>query len=218
MSAGERRLFLPCGAAALRFQRYGVFWLIPSNSPGHKRWTSPRHRGMHHCRSVFHWSNTSRNQSRTKGSTWILQRFATLLLGSSSAGAAAGVGERAAQGLQEEAISSCVSGRAMASPGCHQSGRCGHHAEAHGGRGCAPEEHFSHSCCLLERPRDRRRLSGGQLKPTDRAMAARSVRTSSSEDESRSADEDERLLTKRCIERENTVLEQNTCLRVETLP
>ena len=56
--------------------------------------------------------------------------------------AAAGVGERAAQGVQEEAISSCVSGRAMASPGCHQSGRCGHHAEAHGGRGCAPEEHF----------------------------------------------------------------------------
>ena len=34
---------------------------------------------------------------------------------------------------------------------------------------------------------------------TDRAMAARSVRTSSSEEESRSTDEEDRLLTKRCI-------------------
>ena len=39
----------------------------------------------------------------------------------------------------------------------------------------------------------------GQLRPTDRAMA-RLARTSSSEEESRSTDEDERLLTKRCIE------------------
>ena len=55
----------------------------------------------------------------------------------------------------------------------------------------------SQSCCQLGRPTDRRRLTGGQLRPTVRATAARSVRTSSSEEASRSTDEDERLLTKR---------------------
>ena len=93
-SACDSKVFLPSGAArgALRFQRQGVFWLIPSNNPGHKRWTSPRHRGMPHCRSVLHWWVMSRNQSRTMGLTWTLRRFAALLLGSSSASAAAGVG------------------------------------------------------------------------------------------------------------------------------
>ena len=43
-------------------------------------------------------------------------------------------------------------------------------------------------------------LSGGQLSPTDRAMAARSARTSSSEEASRSTDDEQRLLTKRSIE------------------
>ena len=52
------------------------------------------------------------------------------------------------------------------------------------------------------RPADRRRLSGGQLRPTDRAMAARSARMSSSEEESRSTEEKERLMTKRCIVRQ----------------
>ena len=37
------------------------------------------------------------------------------------------------------------------------------------------------------------------LRPTDRAMAARSVRTSSSEEESRLSDDEERLLTKRSM-------------------
>ena len=62
--------------------------------------------------------------------------------------------------------------------------------------------------------------SGGQLRPTDRAMTARSVRTSPSDEESRSMDEEDRLLTKRYIERQwkNTSLEQNTCLRVKRLP
>ena len=50
------------------------------------------------------------------------------------------------------------------------------------------------------------RLIGGQLKPTDKAMATHSARTSSSEEdaeeESRSTDEEDRLLTKRCIERQ----------------
>ena len=43
-------------------------------------------------------------------------------------------------------------------------------------------------------------LSGGQLRPTDWAMAARSARTSSCEEESRSTDDEERWLTKRSIE------------------
>ena len=50
------------------------------------------------------------------------------------------------------------------------------------------------------RPADRHRLTGGQLRPTDRATAARSARTSSSEEASRSTDDEERLLTKRSIE------------------
>ena len=49
------------------------------------------------------------------------------------------------------------------------------------------------------RPADRRRLTGGQLRPTDRAMAARSARTSSSEEASRLSDDEERLLTKRSM-------------------
>ena len=46
------------------------------------------------------------------------------------------------------------------------------------------------------------------------------TQTPSREEESRSTYEDERLLTKRCIERQwkNTLLEQNTCLGVEWLP
>ena len=66
MSAGDSKVFLPSGAStgALRFQRYGVFWLIPSNILGHKRRTSPRHCGMHHCRSVLQWQDMSGNQSR----------------------------------------------------------------------------------------------------------------------------------------------------------
>ena len=50
------------------------------------------------------------------------------------------------------------------------------------------------------RPADRCRLTGGQLRPTDKATAARSARTSSSEEASRSTDDEERLLTKRSIE------------------
>ena len=49
--------------------------------------------------------------------------------------------------------------------------------------------------CQQGRPRVFVYLSGGQLRPTDRAMAARSARTSSSEAESRSTDEEDRLLT-----------------------
>ena len=54
------------------------------------------------------------------------------------------------------------------------------YAGAHGcGRGTS-EEHVSRSSCQLGRPADRRRLCGGKLRPTDKAMAARSVRTSPS--------------------------------------
>ena len=51
----------------------------------------------------------------------------------------------------------------------------------------------SQSCCQLGKPRDFACLSGGQLRPTDRAMAARSARTSSSEEDARSTDEDRSL-------------------------
>ena len=81
-SAGDSKVLLPSGAARgeQRFQRYGVFGLIPSNIPGHRCWTSPRHRCVPHRRSVLHWSNMSRNQSRTMESAWILRRFAVLPL------------------------------------------------------------------------------------------------------------------------------------------
>ena len=73
---------------------------------------------------------TCRGTSRARwGSAWILRRFAMLPLGSSSKSAAAGVAgaagaPRAAQGVLVWAMSSCVSGRAMVSPGRHQPGRC----------------------------------------------------------------------------------------------
>ena len=150
MSAGDSEVFLPSGAARgeLRFQRYGVFWLIPSNNPGHKRALdlvqAPR-------------SNMSRNQSHTMGSTWTLRRFAVLLLGSTSTNAVA------ARGVLTWAISSCVSGRSMVSP--------------------APGEHVPRAAASW-------RVRATALRPTDRAMAVCSVRTSSSEEESRSTDED----------------------------
>ena len=40
---------------------------MPANSSGHRRWTSRKHRRMSQCRSVFHWSAMSRNQSRAMG-------------------------------------------------------------------------------------------------------------------------------------------------------
>ena len=60
---------------------------------------------------------------------------------------------------------------------------------------------------MLERPADRCRLTGGQQTPTERAVAARSARKSpgeedAEEEEARSTDEEDRLLTKRCIERQ----------------
>ena len=80
----------------------------------------------------------------------------------------------------------------------------GHHAGARRARS---------QCCPLERLADHR-LTGGQLRPTDKAMA-RSARTSSSEDAEEDAEEDareeDRLLTKRCIEWhwKNTWLEKH---------
>ena len=69
MSAGDSKVFLPSGATrgVLRFQRYGVFKLTPSNVPGHRRWTSQKHRDMPHRRSVLQWQDMSRNQSSTSG-------------------------------------------------------------------------------------------------------------------------------------------------------
>ena len=64
------------------------------------------------------------------------------------------------------------------------------------------------------RPADRCRLTGGLLRPTDRAMAARSVRTSSSEEDARSTDEEDRLLRKRYVKRQW----KSTCLKVEKIP
>ena len=83
-------------------RRHALFMAKPSNEPSRTE---------------------RRNHSRTMGSTWILRRFVPPLLGSSSTSAAAG----AAGAAQRElvwAISSCVSGRTMAAPGRHQSGRC----------------------------------------------------------------------------------------------
>ena len=80
----------------------------------------------------------------------------------------------------------------MTSPSCHQPGRCKRTpcGSSWWWRMCSWRAR-SHSCCQLGRPADHPRLSGGQLRPTDRAMAARSACMSSSEEESRSTDEEE---------------------------
>ena len=124
------------------------------------------------------------------------------------------------------AISSCVSGRVMVSAGRHQPDRC---KRTPCGSPMVEEDVLlqrarSQSWCQLELPAERCRLTGGQRRPTDKAMAARSARTSSSEEDAeedaRSTDEEDRLLTKRCIKRQwkNTSLEQDTCLSVKSLP
>ena len=149
----------------------------PSNIPRQSRWTS--------IAVLPSTGPTCRRTSRTRWcSKWTLRRFAVLLLGSSSTSAAAGVAG-AARGVLSWSISSCVSGpRWVLLVATRPAAVSGHHAGAHGGGGCAPEEHVPTA------------LDWGQLRPTDKAMAANSVRTSSS----RSTDEDEGLLTKCCIE------------------
>ena len=147
-------------------------------------------------------------------STWILRRFEPLPLGSSSTSAAPSAAEPAgaAQGVQVWAISSCVSGRAMVSPGCHQPRRC-KQTPCGSSWWCAPEEDVPE---LLPAG-----ASGGPPPPvwwptqTNRAMAARSARMSSSEEESRSTEEEERLLTERCIEMQWKNNVGNTFLSVE---
>ena len=98
------------------------------------------------------------------------------------------VGE-GAQGVLVWAISSCLSGRSMAPPGRHQAGRC---------KRAPCGSSWWWWMCSEEQVRPPPPV-WWQLRPTDTAMAARSVHTSS-EEESRSTDEDEGLLTKRCIE------------------
>ena len=69
MSAGESKVFLLIVSArgALRFQRLGVFGLIPSNIPGQSRWTSHKHRCMSHRRSLPACRGTSRGRSGGRG-------------------------------------------------------------------------------------------------------------------------------------------------------
>ena len=57
----------------------------------------------------------------------------------------------------------------------------------------------SQSWCQLDRPRVFVYLTGGPLRQTDRAIAARSAHLSSSAGVARVCDEDERLLTKACM-------------------
>ena len=133
------------------------------------------------------------------GSAWTLRRFAVLPLGSSSTSAAAGVAG-AARGVGVGELLVCEVGRLLL-VATRLGAASGHHAEAHGGRGCAPEERVPE---LLASWADRASASCTCLvansDQSDRAMAARSARTSSREEESRSTDDEERLLTKRSIE------------------
>ena len=126
---------------------------------------------------VLVYQDMSMNRSRTMGSAWVLWRFAVLPLGSSSTSAADGllVRERSGDGVSRSPPD--------------QSRICSIKAR-------------SQTCCWVGRPRDLECLSGGQLRPTDRAMAARSARTSSSEEDGRSTVNDDHLLTKRCIEKQ----------------
>ena len=146
-SAGDGEVFLPSDAARgeFRFQLYGVLWLIPSNIPGQSRWTSHKHRCMPHRRSVFHWYNMSRNQSRKMWSTWTLWRFAVLLLGSSSTSAAAGAngGDRGGtRSFDVDDLHVCERpGRWFLLVATRPAAVSGHHAGAYGGGGCASEEH-----------------------------------------------------------------------------
>ena len=175
MCAGDSTVPLPSGASAgaLCLQRYKVLALIPPNIPGRRRRTSATQCCMAHRRSVFHWWDMSRNQSLTMGSTWTFVAFcraAVLPLGSSSTSAAAGV-EQAAQ-------ASCVS-RTSDCPGRHQPGRCKRTpcASSWWWTMCSCRAHCQR-CCMLGRLTDFACLS----------MAARTARTSSSEEGARSID------------------------------
>ena len=163
--------------------------MIPLNILGHERGTSHKHRCM--CFTVLLLGRLQR-----------VQRLGWL-------------GRPRRQKECWYGRSPRVSGRAMVSPGRHQTGRCKRTPCGSSWwwrmRSCRAR---SQSWCQLERPADRSRLTGGQLRPTDRAMAARSARTSSSEGDARSTDEEDRLLTKRCVERQC----KNICLRVTRLP
>ena len=102
--------------------------------------------------------------------------------GSSSTSAAAGTARAAGavQGVLVWAISSCVSDRAMVSPG-RQAGRCKRTpcGSSWWWRMCLLQSMFLE---MVGRPADRCRLTGGQFRPTDRAMAVRSACTSPSEE------------------------------------
>ena len=86
------------------------------------------------------------------------------------AGAARAAG--AAQGALVWTISSCVSGRTMVSPGRHQPGRCKRTpcGSSWWWKMCSCTAR-SQCCCELGRPADRCRLTDGQHRPRDRAMA-----------------------------------------------
>ena len=180
------------------FPRVGSVRVDPSSVPVHKRRTSAKQCCMFNRRSVFHWSNMSRNQSRTMGSTSTLRRFAVLPLDSSSSIAAAG----AAQGVPTRTSSWFMSGRAMASPSRHQPGRCLRTP-------CGSSWWWWMCSCRARSqscyagPSDFACLSGGNSdQQTGRAIAPRSARTSASKEDARSTGEEDRMLTKRCIERQ----------------
>ena len=165
--------------------------MIPLNIPGHSHWTSHQRRCIRYHRSVFHWSNMSRKESHDGvGVDFSAFRSAAAGLVFKCSGCGGWSGWR----VLVWTISSCVGGRTMVSPGRP----CG---SSWWWRMCSCKAR-SESCCQLGHPTDRCRLTGGQLRPTDRAMAARSARTTSSEEDAETTDEENRLLTKRCIERQ----------------
>ena len=179
VSAGDKVLVPSVSArGALRFQRWRVFGLIPSNIPGQSRCTSHKHRCMSHRRSLLHWSSMSRNQSRAMGSTWTLRRLEALPLGSSSTSAAAGVAGAAVAARECELL---VSKLVVVEDVVLKS--------------AFPE--------LMPGGPTARLLRVPVWWPTQtnrHGDGGPQARTSSREEESRSPDDEERLLTKRFIE------------------
>ena len=123
----DSKVFLPSGAArgALRFQRYGMFPLIPFNNPGHS-WTShkaPLHAPSPSCPPQAQHAEEPVAHDGIGVNFVAFCRAAAGLLFNECSGWG-GWGGRGGTRALTKAISSCVRGRATVSPGRHQPDRC----------------------------------------------------------------------------------------------
>ena len=135
-STGESTLFLPSGAArvTLRFQRYGMFKVDPVENHGATSLDiaqAPLCAPSPFCPPpVQQAEEPAAHDGVDLDVAAFCRAAAGLVLNECSGWSGRGRGRDdreaagAAQGVEMRAISSCVSGRSMVSPGRHQAGRC----------------------------------------------------------------------------------------------